>query len=59
MIKDLPANSRGTGAMGSTPGRGPLEEEMAAHSSVLGWKTLWTEEPGSLQSTGSQTVEHH
>ena len=32
----------------------PLEKEMAAHSSILAWKTLWTEEPGGLQSTGSQ-----
>jgi len=32
----------------------PLEEEMATHSSVLAWRILWTEEPGGLQSTGSQ-----
>ena len=32
----------------------PLEEEMATHSSILAWKTPWTEEPGRLQSTGSQ-----
>ena len=36
----------------------PLEKEMAAHSSILAWKTLWTEEPGGLQSTGSQRVGH-
>ena len=35
-----------------------LEEEMATHSSVLAWKIPWTEEPGGLQSTGSQRVEH-
>ena len=34
----------------------PLEEEMATHSSILAWKILWTEEPGGLQSMGSQTV---
>ena len=34
----------------------PLEKGMAAHSSVLAWKILWTEEPGSLQSMGSQRV---
>ena len=28
----------------------PLEEEMAAHSSILAWEILWTEEPGGLQS---------
>ena len=34
----------------------PLEEEMAIHSSILPWKTPWTEEPGGLQSMGSQRV---
>ena len=34
----------------------PLEEEMAAHSSILAWKMPWTEEPGGLQSRGSQRV---
>ena len=33
-----------------------LEEEMATHSSTLAWKILWTEEPGRLQSMGSQRV---
>ena len=32
----------------------PLEEEMATHSSILAWKIPWTEEPGGLQSMGSQ-----
>ena len=36
----------------------PLEEEMATHSSTLAWKIPWTEEPGRLQSMGSQTVGH-
>ena len=36
----------------------PLEEEMATHSSILAWKIPWTEEPGGLQSTGSQRVGH-
>ena len=34
----------------------PLEKEMATHSSILAWKTPWTEEPGRLQSMGSQRV---
>ena len=34
----------------------PLEKEMATHSSILAWEILWTEEPGGLQSTGSQRV---
>ena len=33
----------------------PLEEEMATHSSILAWRIPWTEEPGGLQSTGSQS----
>ena len=36
----------------------PLEEEMATHSSILAWIILWTEEPGGIQSTGSQRVRH-
>ena len=32
----------------------PLEKEMATHSSIPAWKIPWTEEPGSLQSMGSQ-----
>ena len=34
----------------------PLEEEMATHSNILAWKIPWTEEPGGLQSMGSQRV---
>ena len=34
----------------------PLENEMATHSSTLAWKIPWTEEPGRLQSMGSQRV---
>ena len=34
----------------------PLEEEMATHSNILAWEIPWTEKPGGLQSTGSQTV---
>ena len=36
----------------------PLEKEMATHSRILAWKIPWTEEPGSLQSMGSQRVGH-
>ena len=36
----------------------PLEEGMATHSSILAWRIPWTEEPGGLQSTGSQRVGH-
>ena len=37
----------------------PLEEEMATHSNILAWRIPWTEEPGSLQSMGSQRVGHN
>ena len=36
----------------------PLEQEVATHSSILGWKIPGTEEPGGLQSMGSQRVRH-
>ena len=36
----------------------PLEKRMATHSSILAWRILWTEEPGVLQSVGSQRVRH-
>ena len=37
----------------------PLEKEMAIHSSILAWRMPWTEEPGGLQSMGSQKVVHN
>ena len=40
-------------------GREDLEEEMATHSSVLAWGIPWTEDPGGLQSMGSQRVGHN
>ena len=36
-----------------------LEKEMATHSSILAWKIPWTEEPGRLESLGSQRVGHN
>ena len=35
----------------------PLENEIAIHSSILAWKIPWTEEPGGLQSMGSQELD--
>ena len=35
-----------------------LEQEMATHSSILAWRIPWTEEPGRLQSMGTQRVGH-
>ena len=37
----------------------PIEEGMAIHSNILAWETQWTEEPGRLQSVGSQRVRHN
>ena len=37
----------------------PLEKETATHSSILAWRIPWTEEPGGLQSMGSQRVRHN
>ena len=36
----------------------PLEEVMTTHPSILAWRIPWTEEPGGLQSRGSQRVRH-
>ena len=36
----------------------PLEKETATHTSILAWRIPWTEEPGRLQSRGSQRVGH-
>ena len=44
------------GDAGSIPGSGrPLEEGIATHSSILAWNIPWAEEPGGLQSMGSQS----
>ena len=54
MVKNLPAMWE-TQAQ-SLAWEDSLEKEMATHSSILVWKIPWTEEPGGLQSTGSQRV---
>ena len=36
----------------------PLEKGMGAYSTILAWRIPWKEEPGRLQSMGSQTIEH-
>ena len=50
MVKNLPAMQE-TWVL-SLGGEDLLEEEMVTHSSVLAWRSPWTEEPGGLQSTG-------
>ena len=48
-----------TGGPGSIPrSEDPMEKEMAIHFSILPWRIPWTEEPGGLQSMGSQRVGH-
>ena len=60
MVKKLPANVGDARDVGLIPGSGgSLEKEMASHSCILAWKIPWTEEPGGLQSTGSQRVGHN
>ena len=56
MVNNLPASSGDLRDMGSIPGSGnPLEEEMATHSSILAWRTPWTEEPGGLHTVHGVT----
>ena len=52
MTKTLPVNEEDVGQ--SLGWEDPLEKEMATHPSILAWETPWTEEPGGLQSMGSQ-----
>ena len=60
MVKNKPANSGDSRDVGLIPGlEDPLEEEMATHSSILAWRIPGTEEPGRLQSMGSQIVGHN
>ena len=55
-VKNLPAMQEIW--VGSLGREDPLEKGMAAHSSLLAWRILWTEEPGRPQSMGLQRVGH-
>ena len=56
MVKNLPAmQDTWVRSLGLED---PLEEEMAAHSSVLAWRIPWEEHPGGLQSVGSAVARH-
>ena len=56
-VKNPPANAGDIRDVGLIPGLGrSLEKGMATHSSILVWRIPWTEEPGGLQSMGSQRV---
>ena len=56
MVKHLPAMQETW--VQSLDREDPLEKEMATHYSTLAWKIPWMEEPGGLQSMGSQRVGH-
>ena len=56
MVKNLPTKQEiGVRSLGLED---PLGKGMATHSNILAWKILWTEEPGRLQSMGSQRMGH-
>ena len=56
MVKNLPAMLETW--VRSLGREDTLEKEMATHSSILAWRIPWTEEPGELESMGSQRVRH-
>ena len=55
VIKNPPANA---GDIRDMSWEVPLEKEMTTHSAIPAWRIPWTEEPGGLQSMGSQRVGH-
>ena len=55
MVRNLPAMQE---TQVRSLGQEDLEKEMTTHSSILAWKFPWAEEPGRLQSMGSQRVRH-
>ena len=57
MVKNLPAMQESW--VLSLNQDDPLEKGMAVHSNILSWRIPWTEEPGGLQSLGSQRVRHY
>ena len=57
MVKNLPAMQEAW--VISQGGEGPLEEEMATHSSILDRRIPWTEEPGGLQSQGIKELDRN
>ena len=56
MVKNLPAVQESR--VPTLGPEDPLEEGMATHSSILAWRIPWTEEPGGLQTIGSQRARH-
>ena len=59
MVKNPPASTGDVRDADSIPGsEDPPEKEMVTYSSIFAWKVPWTEEPGRLQSVGSQRIRH-
>ena len=57
VVENPPANAEDIRGMGLIPGsEGPLEKDMGTHCNIFAWEIRWTEEPGGLQSVGSQRV---
>ena len=60
VVKNQPVKQEMQKMLAQSLGRkDPLEKEMATHSSILAWEIPWSEEPGGLQSMGSQRVGHN
>ena len=60
MVNNLPAMQKMQDTLVQSMGwEDLLEEGMATHFSILDWRIPWTEEPGGLESIGSQTVGHN
>ena len=58
-VKNLPAMQEPQETQVQSLGQeDPLEKGMAVHSSIVAWRIPWAEEPGRLQSIGSQKVGH-
>ena len=60
VVKNSAANAKNAGDKGSVPGlgRSPGGGKNTAYSNILAWIMPWTEDPGGLQSMGSQRVRH-
>ena len=59
MGKESACSAGDTGDVGFIPQEYPLEKDMATHSNIIARKIPWSEEPGGLQSIGSQKIRHN
>ena len=59
VVKNPPANAGDARDVGSLPGLGKSLEEGNGNPPILTWEIPWTEEPGGLQSIGSQRLRHN